>query len=1703
VFTIRAVAQPPNYGQWPLELGARGFISGAPYDLSSFDSINAVNGNVVLSVPLAALPAGHAGSGLNLTLNYNSSMFDAFAHYVQNTGTTYSFHTDTFLLPPFSNEFGWYYGYQYGLYEETREAEPVVIGTGPQEAVYSNGCVPLSGGGLDLMNSSTSALYPVRVYALFPDGSSHVLFLTNGGNSSILTGAEGWSGIGWNALAAGCTAYESNGFFPLQYITQDGTFVRVTVTGMDGGSPVWIMQFPDGRNVTGLGTAGQAQTISDRNGNKIAISAAGTTVSPCFLPLQDASDPVTTIKDAYGRCIQIEQGLAVAGEPSTDWITQAAASSTTGPPTLITKVSWSPEGINFVYNDGASSCQFLQQYFGNGCDPGPGIQPACTTQGACEPPAILAMVTSIDLSEAGVFPQGTPLSYTFGYSNTTDPHGYTVCGACQVTDVTLPQGSSTSWQAPKIHYNYTAPEVVSGQPFAGVSGKTLTHTDPYTGTTYTDTWQYTPQFLGTNATVVNPNGSSTIHFSYPPGTEGPLDGHVFRTDKYDASGNLLSRIEQMWTTNTGFGTIGTIVGPNVFLKADFRSVVPPGSTTPSLSAIRIYNEDVNGNVGEVDESDWVQYSTVTTLTHDGFGGISQLPSLTSSSAARSTINSYYVLADAASNIANAYWSATAPAILNAKKSTEILGYGTVKAYSEFLYDDPTEAGSNPASGAGNVTQQWRWDSTQAPTFPGATQSGGYSLMLSASNAIETIRTYGAGDVLTETDPRKNPPTVLQYNSSAHPYPTDLFDANGSHWQFVWDPPSGLRTSETDPNKAIIAAGYDPRGRPALLDQAGLRHTTTTYNDATQTAVTTRSVTSSSSVVTTSSTDDLGRVWKTQSTDGSCTSEIQTISLQQTPPSGAYAGYTWKLESNPFCASNDPTMGWTRTKLDPLGRVVEVAHFTGSGLPAPWGSNAAGSGAVETSYNANQYTVTDETGLVSRTMTDNGLNQLSSVLDGSGVTTGYSYDALDDLTGVTQSAQQRSFVYTSLGRLQSAQNPESGTVSYTWDLTGNLATRADARVTATMSTSSVPYDKLNRLVMKSYSDGITPPVTYCYDGQVYGGNPGQCTGMAASPSIGRLTEVASSVSTTNYTLYDLVGRVLASTQTTNGTPYPFTYSYNMLDGLTQEQYPSGRMVNYTYDAGGRVQTVSGTMNSVQTAYAGSSTNAITYAPHHALSMLPLGSGITESWSYNDRLQATQMQAGSLITLNFYPCDAGSTACSTNNGNIWREKIQSSGMSATATQEYRYDTLNRLVVAVENPSATVGAGSTCGPSTGGTWCQQFGYDVYGNRWVNTYSGIMPPANTPQSANNFDTANHLTANLAQSDAGGNQQQIGGSTGTGYTYDAENRLVTVTSLATSTTIASYAYDGEGRRVQRVSGQTTTYVYDEQGLLAAEVTGTPPAAACMTCYLTTDHLGSTRLMTDNQGNPIALHDYQPFGEEIPCGVGGRNCPLYGQADDPRQKFTGKERDSELANSADPYGLDYFGARYYSAAQGRFTSPDLLGGHLDDPQTLNKYAYVRNSPLRFTDPTGLDLQAACDQESDTCHKQHWYSSERHEGTWDQDHKHFTVTHFQTDESGNLAGHSINFDASGIHVDGHQASFIPGTDPTRVNGTGDFSATHFVANSNCLGTCEAGGGLFANDDGAFLGVGAFGLKGPNPGIDRLGEHPGDQYRGGNTQGPTFI
>jgi RHS repeat-associated protein len=199
---------------------------------------------------------------------------------------------------------------------------------------------------------------------------------------------------------------------------------------------------------------------------------------------------------------------------------------------------------------------------------------------------------------------------------------------------------------------------------------------------------------------------------------------------------------------------------------------------------------------------------------------------------------------------------------------------------------------------------------------------------------------------------------------------------------------------------------------------------------------------------------------------------------------------------------------------------------------------------------------------------------------------------------------------------------------------------------------------------------------------------------------------------------------------------------------------------------------------------------------------------------------------------------------------------------------------------------------------------------------------------------------------DSAGHQTQLSLTPGTTASYDGEGRVSRV-ELNTNP-VATYDYDAEGRRVRRTVGTTTTYyVYSADGQLMAEYGGTPSPVG--TQYLVPDHLGSTRLILNAQGGCAQRLDYAPYGAQLTRpGADCYTTPATGLP-----LFTGQTRDPESAAGTET-GLDYFNARYFWATLGRFTSPDAPFADQDptDPQSWNLYSYVRNNPLRFTDPSG-------------------------------------------------------------------------------------------------------------------------------------------------------
>ncbi len=561
---------------------------------------------------------------------------------------------------------------------------------------------------------------------------------------------------------------------------------------------------------------------------------------------------------------------------------------------------------------------------------------------------------------------------------------------------------------------------------------------------------------------------------------------------------------------------------------------------------------------------------------------------------------------------------------------------------------------------------------------------------------------------------------------------------------------------------------------------------------------------------------------------------------------------------------------------------------------------------------------------------------------------YAYDTLGNLTQVRQGGQlqgddylggqTRTFTYTSLAHLVSSTNPESGTFIFEYDDAGNLKKKINPRLhpsnPAVHVEATYDYDELGRLKSRSYNDETatsagTPDVTYTYDD------------LSVTNSRGRLTKVASAASETRYTAYDSLGRVTNHSQFTRGAEYPFVYKYNAAGLVFWETYPSGRVVKTDYSSAGQVAAVyqrlndSGAMNNYATDF--------DYSPAGGVRLFKLGNGLFEHTNYNSRLQPVEIGLGtsaadsSKLRLEY---GFGTT---NNNGNLRSQKITAPGLSLTQT--YTYDPLNRLETAVEMNGAQE------------SWKQKYTYDAFGNRRIDPNPAATSADLVGPNPDISPVTNRISTQGYGYDDAGDLTAVPNGSGTDtYVYDAEGRIGSFNGGPAPNAGAGYTYDGDGRRVKKQVGAfTTVYVYDYGGRLIAEYTDEAPELNG-TQYLTADHLGSPRVVTDSQQQVKARHDYHPFGEEVGLR-GGRTGAVDPATGGPgqqylsgtlRQKFTGKERDDET-------GLDYFGARYHAPLHGRFTSPDplLTSGAPGNPQSWNRYAYTVNNPLRYTDPLGL------------------------------------------------------------------------------------------------------------------------------------------------------
>ncbi len=237
--------------------------------------------------------------------------------------------------------------------------------------------------------------------------------------------------------------------------------------------------------------------------------------------------------------------------------------------------------------------------------------------------------------------------------------------------------------------------------------------------------------------------------------------------------------------------------------------------------------------------------------------------------------------------------------------------------------------------------------------------------------------------------------------------------------------------------------------------------------------------------------------------------------------------------------------------------------------------------------------------------------------------------------------------------------------------------------------------MNRVLTRSYSD-TTPTVTHTYED----------TNIPFSK--GQLTKISSTVSITEYTSFDAVGRTLSHKQTTDTNIYTTGYTYNLSGALVEETYPSGRVVKNTFNDDSRLIDVSS--RSVSQPAFQVYANNFAYTAARFVQQVRLGNGNWESLQFNSRLQVTQIGLGtSQNAVNLWKANYeygeidtnGNLQAVKNSGNIARQTINFAELVQPYVQTYKYDALNRLSEATEMSSTTQ------------TWKQNFADHRYGNR------------------------------------------------------------------------------------------------------------------------------------------------------------------------------------------------------------------------------------------------------------------------------------------------------------------------------------------------------------------------------------------------------
>jgi RHS repeat-associated protein len=580
-------------------------------------------------------------------------------------------------------------------------------------------------------------------------------------------------------------------------------------------------------------------------------------------------------------------------------------------------------------------------------------------------------------------------------------------------------------------------------------------------------------------------------------------------------------------------------------------------------------------------------------------------------------------------------------------------------------------------------------------------------------------------------------------------------------------------------------------------------------------------------------------------------------------------------------------------------------------------------------------------------TDQQLAKVNVTRDGQGNVVGYQDPHL-----ITTS-----FVRNGFGEVIREVSPDAGTTTYIRDSRGLVTQMTDGRgVVSTMT-----YDNAGRLLTVVYPAAPAENVSYFYD-ETWSVID---TTRYVSIGKGQLTRIVDGSGSTTLG-YNLLAHVSRKGNVIGAKTYTTSFAYGPTGKLVQIVYPSGRVLDVSYNANRQVLSVTTKQN--KTAAITPMATAITYAPvSNLLKSLTHGNGLVTSASYDldYRLSSLNVKNGATVV-------SGMTYAYGDGLNL-------TGITDTVTaansNTLSYSATNRLA------------------SASGAWGNAaYIYGGVGNRLSDVVTG---PVNTNRQSTIDSVSNHLLSltengaafrSYAYDGAGNIITDVRPGETYGYTYNKRNRLASVTRNAVA--YATYTYNA----LEQLTTRTTTapggplgtiaYIYDLEGHLIVEAdaaTGatlreyiwlpsndnhitTPggnvgqslglgalaandnnpidlPLAIVDTVNTTptllmvhSDHLGRPIRLTDGAKATVWQATYKPWGEtQTISGTRTNNLRL------PGQYF---QIETNLA---------YNWRRHYDPVTGRYTQPDPLR-FVDGPAI---YAYAGNSPIIKTDRQGL------------------------------------------------------------------------------------------------------------------------------------------------------